>query len=381
MSEELLFDSERQERKARRKTLLIPLLVLAAVIVLVVVIALIVRSGKAELHNAGENTLYPFTWEIHTDGSLLLELPHENAPDYRWTLVNGEELDFLLADRAEKEKDGKTCFTLTPTGEGRSLLELALFREARSQPAADNTAATGAEETDEDEDEPAADDIIYRMSLMLENTEADGRLVCTLLGVSGYQLQGPVSGGEDSENPYKVRTNENRELVITVQVQGMERDWVCEIVYGAESVVVDGLMNTPDSAKLYLKSGEVPGESELVLRSEAANAEIRFHCRTESDGALLLLDRQESYGEKPEQQDPAEGREQIATVPEGEEHEETWHEPETEPEFLEEPREQTEQAPAAEPSAETEAAPETEAPAETEPETEPTAASTESDER
>ena len=45
MSEELLFDSERQERKARRKTWLIPLLVLAALIVLVILVQVFQSVG------------------------------------------------------------------------------------------------------------------------------------------------------------------------------------------------------------------------------------------------------------------------------------------------------------------------------------------------
>ncbi len=357
MSDELLFDSERQERRARRKTRLIPLIVLAAVIVLAVVVALVIRKSKAELHNAGENTPYPFTWYNESDGRMVLELPHEDAPEYRWTLVNGEALEILSADRREKEKGGKTCFTLTPTAEGRTVMELALLREAQT-PAATAAPATASVESDEEDDaEPEPDDIVYRTTLQLENAESEGRLVCTLLSVSGYRLQPQVRGGEGSGNPYEVRSNEQRELVITVQVSGLERDWVCELVSGEDSVVVEGIMNTGEATQLYLKSGEVPGESELVMRSETANAELRFRCRTETDGALLLIERQENYGEKPEIPSQNEGREAVATAAQGEKHEENWEGvPET---FGDEP-EQTDTAPAESTSPE---------PAETTPET------------
>ena len=84
MSDELIFDSERQERRARKKSRLIPLLVLAGILLAVIVIALLLRSGKEPVHPAGEDTSYPYTWQVQSDGSLLVEISHADAPDYRW---------------------------------------------------------------------------------------------------------------------------------------------------------------------------------------------------------------------------------------------------------------------------------------------------------
>ena len=318
MADELIFDSERQQQKARRKRWLLPALVLAAVIVLVVVVTLITRSAKPETRTAGENTRYPFTWQSASDGSLRLELPHEDAPDYRWTLIDADELAPVQVVRAEKEKDGKTCFTMTPTEEGRSVIALALLRELPEElaPAAETESAEGAEE-EQKSAPPAAQDVIYRMSIQLENAKTEEKLVCTLLSVSGYQLQGRVTGGENSGNPYEIQSDENRNLVLTIQSDSFERDWSCEILSGEASVLVEGILNTGESTQLYLSAGDTPGESELLLKSEIAAVEIRLRCVTQEDGALLLLDRQEQFAEKTAELPSMDNRDVTATTPTG----------------------------------------------------------------
>ena len=63
MADELLFDSERQEKKTQRRKWLYPAIALAAVLLIAVVVALILRGkNKTEIHKLGEDSLYPFTW-------------------------------------------------------------------------------------------------------------------------------------------------------------------------------------------------------------------------------------------------------------------------------------------------------------------------------
>ena len=76
MSDELIFDSERQALRDRKKRWLVPLLVLVGILLAVVVVSLLLRSGKKPVNKGGEDTLYPFTWQVQADGSVLLELPH-----------------------------------------------------------------------------------------------------------------------------------------------------------------------------------------------------------------------------------------------------------------------------------------------------------------
>ena len=53
MSDELIFDSERQELRDRKKRWLIPLLVLAGILLAVVIVSLLLRSGKTAAHTFG----------------------------------------------------------------------------------------------------------------------------------------------------------------------------------------------------------------------------------------------------------------------------------------------------------------------------------------
>ena len=104
MSDELIFDSERLARKAAKKRLLIPLLVLAAVLIAALILALILRGSKGEQHRGGEATDYPYVWTLKANGDAELTVPHEDLPEGRWDLKDGEEsLPALRVTRQEKE--------------------------------------------------------------------------------------------------------------------------------------------------------------------------------------------------------------------------------------------------------------------------------------
>lgn len=276
MSDELIFDSERQEMRDRKKTWLIPLLVLAGILIAVVVVSLLLRSGKKPVNNGGDDTSYPFTWQVQADGSVLLSLPHADAPDARWELT-GEELYQALRAEAEGEKNGSSHFRLIPAQAGRALLELTLRKDAEG----------GTEDS-------------YLLSLLTEVGERDGKLSVSILNSSGVRLQSELSGGEDSGNGYRVFRDERGFLVIAVKYGAGETDWDYEVVSGQDSIRDYGLQYTNGEVQVLLKAGEVVGEGELVLRSEAAGAELRFRCAAQEDGSLLITDHRASYARKPE---------------------------------------------------------------------------------
>lgn len=324
MSDELIFDSERQERRAKKKRRLIPLLVLAGILIAVVAIALIIRSRKEPVHTSGEDTPYPYTWQVQSDGSLLVEISHADAPDYRWTLADGDELRVTDAEREKKDKNNKTRFVLTPKEAGRDMVELKLLREtasvpAATEPASEEDARKGSYET------PAPEDVIYKLTLLVEFTEEEDKLTGAVLSSSGVRCQGVETGGADSANPYQIYDEDTRFLVTEIKVSSRENDWTWEIVSGEDSVVFDGLVYDVGQVRLYLKAGQTPGESEVVLRSEAAEAEIRLRCILQEDGSLLVTEHQAQLREKPADA-PVEDEEETgiaaaATVENG--HEET----------------------------------------------------------
>lgn len=301
MSDELLFDSERQERRAHKKRLLIPLLVLAGILIAVTVIALILRSGKNPVHPAGEDTLYPYTWQVRSDGSLLLEIPHTDAPDYRWTPANTEPLQILEAQREEKERNSTTRFILSPKEAGRDMVRLKLQRESEGASEAGSEPASKEEALALGYAAPDPEDVIFELTLLVEFTREGDELTGAVLSSSGVRHQGVLHGGDASANPYRIYGKDKARVTVAVKAASDEQDWSCEILSGEDSVEIDGLLYELGEVLVHLRAGETPGESELVLRSEAAAAEIRLRCVREEDASLLVMEHQAQLRDKPEQ--------------------------------------------------------------------------------
>ena len=132
-------------------------------------------------------------------------------------------------------------------------------------------------------------------------TWEEDKLTGAVLSSSGVRRQGLLHGGEDSANPYQIYGTKKRELVTAIKTASGAHDWSCEILSGGESVVFDGLAYDVGEVRLHLKAGQAPGESEAVLRSEAAGAEIRLRCVLLEDGSLLVTEHQAQLREKPEE--------------------------------------------------------------------------------
>lgn len=292
MADELLFDSERQEKKTQRRKWLYPAIALAAVLLIAVVVALILRGkNKTEIHKLGEDSPYPFTWQLNADGSILLELPHENAPAYRWVLTNGETLSALDAVREEKEKNNTTRFTLTAREEGRNLLELSLRLQSEEAPAEPSDGEKVPEQLREA-------DSLYQLTLLTEFVREDGKLKGTILNYSGLQRQTELTGGAGSANPYRIYARDGQRLTVAVKISPVETDWSCEILSGQDSVTEEGVIYQSGEVLLQLRAGLAPGESELVFSSEAAAAELRLRLTYAPEGALLVTEHSAQYGEK-----------------------------------------------------------------------------------
>ena len=292
MADELLFDSERQEKKTQRRKWLYPAIALAAVLLIAVVVALILRGkNKTEIHKLGEDSLYPFTWQLNADGSILLELPHENAPAYRWVLTNGETLNALDAVREEKESNNTTRFTLTAREEGRNLLELSLRLQSEVAPAEPSDGEKVPEQLREA-------DSLYQLTLLTEFIREDGKLKGTILNYSGLRRQTELTGGAGSANPYRIYARDGKRLTVAVKISPVETDWSCEILSGQDSVTEEGVIYQSGEVLLQLRAGLAPGESELVFSSEAAAAELRLRLTYAPEGALLVTDHSAQFGEK-----------------------------------------------------------------------------------
>lgn len=311
MSDEFLFDSERQQRKAEKKRLLIPLLVLVGIILAVIVVTLILRSGRPETHVEGEDGPYPYSWQINKDGSLQLSISHEDAPEYEWILDNREEQQLLLA-QDRKDKSGSTRFTFTPEATGRVMLDLWLQREIPGQRQAGDPAEE-EEYSSKDEMEEAlatqepknrsipqdALDCIYHMQLLVDiEQDPEQGWQPRPISAHGVVLQGRVTGGEDQSNPYSIYSDKQHRFVAAVQIQARERDWNYEILSGQDCLSSLDFSYSSGEVRLSMLGGSAAGESEILLRSQLAGMELHLSCQTLEDGTLLLKEHQANYSEK-----------------------------------------------------------------------------------
>ena len=290
MSEELLFDSERQEKRADRKRRLLPILVLVGVILLAVILALILRATRSRVHNSGDGTLYPYTWQNKSGGRIQLDISHENAPDYQWAVTSSDEQP-LLSAAVDRENRDSTRLLLNPERAGRCVLRLALRRELPADPNA------GSDSVKENAEPQTRYDTLYELSLLLEVTENEDELIGSILSEAGVQRQATVSGGQDSDNPYRIYADGNN-LVVAIAAGSLENDWQCEILSGESSVTDLGLTYVNGEAQLYLGAGTEPGTGELVMKSETAAAELRLRVVRQADASLLLEEHTAQFGEK-----------------------------------------------------------------------------------
>lgn len=282
MADKIVFDSERFEKRQKLKRWLIPAAALLIVVLIAAAIALIVRGGRGTPVNGGGDTNYPYTWTVGKDGSILLELDRSAAPGYRWIAAEGETQ--MSVSVQQDDAAGRTRFTLTPQGEGRTVLT---FRLCRPGDEADR---------------------IYVLSALAE-TALDGRsLRSTLLSVSGRPLQGTVRGGEGTDFPYLVYTDADGDLVLAVtdnrpvpeeeeeetgetgqNGEKKEEGWSCVSENEAVAEVL-GVIARENTAAAYLRAGADTGAVLVHMADSVSGTEIILELEADGSGALILLD-------------------------------------------------------------------------------------------
>ncbi|MBR2716141.1 MAG: hypothetical protein IKP17_05075 [Oscillospiraceae bacterium] len=293
MAKDVIFDSERFEKRQSVKRYAIPAAAILAVIVAVAVIALIVRGGRGKPVTGGTDTDYPYTWAAGKNGSLVLEIDRSAAPDCLWIPV-GED-SRTTVETAQEE--GRTRFTLVPQEAGRSVLHFALCRSGN--------------ETDR----------IYELSALTETTREGKALSSAVLSISGRPLQGTVTGGEGTDYPYLVFTDADGDLVVTVTDESPvpeeeeedkeahtdetpdeageapeeeaeyvyekpDEGWTCVSENEAVAAVL-GVITRDNTAAAYLRAGAGTGTTLVRMSDSVSGTEIVLELT--SDGSSLLL--------------------------------------------------------------------------------------------
>ena len=274
MAKDVIFDSERYEKQQSIKRWAIPLAALLGIIIIAAAIALILRSGRGKPIAGGEDTPYPYTWAVNRNGSVTLVLDRSAAPDFRW-IAAGE--DSLMSVETAQE-DSLTRFTLTPLGEGRSILTFALCR--------------AGDETDR----------IYELHALTETTQDGKTLRSAVLSVSGRLLQGTVRGGEGTDYPYMLFTDADGDLVLAVtdnspipeeeteqSADTKDGGWACVSENEAVAEVL-GVIVRENTAAAYLRAGAETGTVRVRMADSVSGTEIVLELEADGSGALMLLE-------------------------------------------------------------------------------------------
>ena len=230
-------------------------------------------NSSARRHLGGQDTPYPYQWEQQGDGSVRLEISHEDAPDCRWTLKEGGP-ETLEIQRAEKERGGRTVFELRSGKAGRALFTLLLQAEGESP-------------------EPR-----YELSFQTEALAQGDSLQLSILNSAGRELQGSLSGGEAERTPYRIYTDAEGRLVLALSSDSEGEMWDAEILSGAENLVFLGMEHSGDQILAYFQGGSA-GEFRVALSSQEAAARITLQGVSGGDGALRVTEHNAEYWEKP----------------------------------------------------------------------------------
>ena len=257
MAQDVTFDSERYEKSQRIKRYAIPLGALLGVIVIAVVLALILRGSRGKPVVGGEDTPYPYSWAAGKNGAVTLELESAAAPGYRWT-APASDASVTVTENQNGDGD-RSVFTLTPLAAGRTVLVFLL------------------------EGEDAAD-CIYERSVLVEIADDGKSLKGSLIGVSGRELLGVVSGGENSPWPYTVRQDADGDVMITVPAGA----WTCVSENEAVAAVL-GVLTHDETAVAFVRPGEA-GIALVHLSEEASGAEITLGFHVDDAGIITLAE-------------------------------------------------------------------------------------------
>ena len=285
MAKDVVFESERYEKRQSAKRFLFPAIGILAVAVIAVAVTLLLRS-RTTVISGGEDTPYPYTWTVNKNGTATLELDHAASPDYDWRPRSASPEMSVLSGGDRQQN--KTSFTLKPEREGRMTVVFVLQR--------------GDDELDR----------VYELYFLVEAESAKDRLNASPVSVAGKPLQGVIRGGAESEFPYSIRTDEDGDLAITVRMPGpaagSEEAGQGEEVSPEAEVVEDGVSydwdgsSSDESAALplgviygdeeitaYFRPGAVSGSVTLRVSEAVTGTCITVTCENGEGGSLQVI--------------------------------------------------------------------------------------------
>ena len=89
---------------------------------------LLAGCNKNEVHQGGEGTNFPYTWQVKNNGSVVVKLDGSYAPDYTW-VVDEPAQTVVKVEAIGNEKKGAISYRITPLAEGNAVVTFTRRKE------------------------------------------------------------------------------------------------------------------------------------------------------------------------------------------------------------------------------------------------------------
>ena len=89
---------------------------------------LLAGCNKNEVHQGGEGTNFPYTWQVKNNGSVIVKLDGSYAPDYTW-VVDEPAQTVVKVEAIGNEKKGAISYRITPLAEGNAVVTFTRRKE------------------------------------------------------------------------------------------------------------------------------------------------------------------------------------------------------------------------------------------------------------
>ena len=243
MAETVVFESEKEfSRQKKRRTLII--IIVAVAVLAAAAAAVWLWSRASRTHSGGDELPYQYSWKQSSDGSAILSVGRE--ADLVWRIIDAGEEYGTVGIEAAGVKGQSSEFRLTPINEGRALARLILGNKA------------------DDEGDKCS------MELLTEAFLDGGRLCCRVLSASCRSIQ--TESGDDAAFAYRIYPDADGDIVIAIPTG--EEDWDC-VSSNEETAAVIGVINEEGVALAFIRHGEKTGSAEVVMTSPFEGKELK----------------------------------------------------------------------------------------------------------
>jgi len=275
MAKNVVFNSEKIERREQFRKLLPA--ILAAVGVLIVILAAAFGIGlvRGNEQTGGEGTPYPYSWRVKGDGTVVIELDRSAKPELQWIFIpvsdgsgeapEGVEVSYEPVFSAESDDSAggdASRFLVTPLRSGSETLTFRL---------------SGADWGENAE---------YEIRFLASSEETGKGLHCSILDHSGEQLAGKTSGSEYGYE-YVIDVSDSSEVYVMLTDTG----WV------PEGAIVDGSETYTSAVEVAGSTdGESSGETEESAEVTEEETPEMWKCVSYDTEILSVSEKEEKDG-------------------------------------------------------------------------------------